>query len=63
MKTTEQGHAWKRHVATSLLTGEEIEFFERVDPVQSRGTVIRRVLGWPTKGATMYPVTEQCEAR
>lgn len=55
-----QGHVWKRHVATSLVTGEEIEIFERVER-ETRGRIIRRMLGWPTKGATMYPSTRECE--
>ncbi len=53
-----QGHAWKRHVALSLVTGNEIEFFERVEPAEQRGTIIRRMLGWPKAGATMYPSTD-----
>lgn len=58
MKTTRQGHVWTRHVAVSLVTGNAIEFFERVEPEEPRGKIIRRILGWPTKGATMYPSTD-----
>lgn len=62
MKTTAQGHAMKKHIGISFVTGETVEFYEPIAPVETRGTIIRRVLGWPTKGATMYPVTRPCEA-
>lgn len=62
MKMTAQGHVMKRHVGISLLTGDEVVFYEPIEPEPQRGVIIRRMLGWPTSGATMYPATEQCEA-
>lgn len=52
-------HVVAKH-GQSFLTGQPVTFFE-TEAQQERFSIIRRMLGWPAKSATIYPGIEQCE--